>query len=496
VNTAIIGSNGVLNRVAEDGVMPDWFLRPHRRYGTTYRLLYLIVGLQLFTIIVSRGNMYVLGEAYAFGVVWSFVFKAASMVVLRFKDRNPREYKVPFNIRIRGVEVPIGLTLIFLVLLVTAVLNFLTKEVATVAGMVFTAAFLITFMTSEYYHERRRGAAAHKHLEQFNQLTAETLSPATLGLAKPYRKLVAIRSTQNLFMLEQALAETDPDTTDVVVMTAHVKPQGDMSAIPDVLDAYDRELMTAVVGRAEKAGKQVKPVIIPTNNPLYAVIQTAHDLGAQEMIMGASNKYTADEQIEQIAFYWIDVHGGRPTPLTVRILSRRRDVYFDLAGGNRIPKISERLARSVAELRAAGVGIGRVLLVHFDTAESSDLFRGVLTMLDPQVVLTIVPITPQRRAPEQCPWVQLNLQRAAQLRRPVELELLETDAPTAEIVALARKNRYDLVVIGMPDEEATGMPPLIDVKAIVRDAPCRVCLVSSPGIPQETDEAAEVAGGG
>ena len=45
VNTAIIGSNGVLNRVAEDGVMPDWFLKPHRRYGTTYRVLYLIVGL-------------------------------------------------------------------------------------------------------------------------------------------------------------------------------------------------------------------------------------------------------------------------------------------------------------------------------------------------------------------------------------------------------------------------------------------------------------------
>ena len=37
VNTAIIGSNGVLNRVAEDGVLPDWFLKPHPRYGTTYR---------------------------------------------------------------------------------------------------------------------------------------------------------------------------------------------------------------------------------------------------------------------------------------------------------------------------------------------------------------------------------------------------------------------------------------------------------------------------
>src|SRR5207249_3455585 len=50
VNTAIIGSNGVLNRVAEDGVMPDWFLKPHPHYGTTYRVLYLITGLQLFTI--------------------------------------------------------------------------------------------------------------------------------------------------------------------------------------------------------------------------------------------------------------------------------------------------------------------------------------------------------------------------------------------------------------------------------------------------------------
>src|SRR5207249_11332897 len=86
VNTAIIGSNGVLNRVAEDGVVPDWFLKPHPHYGTTYRILFLILGLQIVTIIISRGNVLLLGEAYAFGVVWSFVFQALSMVVLRFKD--------------------------------------------------------------------------------------------------------------------------------------------------------------------------------------------------------------------------------------------------------------------------------------------------------------------------------------------------------------------------------------------------------------------------
>src|SRR4030088_2099006 len=111
VNTAIIGSNGVLNRIAEDGVLPDWFLQPHPKDGTTYRLLYLITGMQLGVTLISMGHIIVLGEAYAFGVVWSFVFKALAMVVLRFKDRSPRAFKVPLNVRLRGVEIPIGLGL-------------------------------------------------------------------------------------------------------------------------------------------------------------------------------------------------------------------------------------------------------------------------------------------------------------------------------------------------------------------------------------------------
>jgi amino acid transporter len=79
VNTAIIGSNGVLNRLSEDGVLPDWLRAPHRKYGTSHRMINLIVLLQLLTIIGSRGNVYVLGEAYAFGVIWSFAFKALAV---------------------------------------------------------------------------------------------------------------------------------------------------------------------------------------------------------------------------------------------------------------------------------------------------------------------------------------------------------------------------------------------------------------------------------
>src|SRR5581483_1178721 len=165
------------------------------------------------------------------------------------------------------------------------------------------------------------------------------------------------------------------------VMTAKMVPAGDTPSRERVdLDAYDQQLLTAVVEKAEHAGKQVKPLIVQTNNPLNAVLQTAAQLQANELVMGASNKYTADEQLEQIAFYWISMHHGTPLPLTVRVIGADRDMSLDLGGGNRIPKISERRARNVAELRAAGVGIDRVLMLHDGTPGSSDLFQEVLTL--------------------------------------------------------------------------------------------------------------------
>src|SRR5262245_1053861 len=393
VNTSIVGSNGVLSRVAEDGVLPDWFLKPHKRYGTTSRVLWLITGMQLFTILVSRGDVIMLGEAYAFGVVWSFVFKTLSMVVLRFKDHTPREFLVPLNIRWGQVHLPIGLSVVFLIVFLSAIANFVTKPVATVSGMIFTAAFLVVFVATERYHHRKRRGEHHEHEEQFNRGAVDQATGESLGLKKPYRKLVAIRSPHNLFMLEKALADTDPHTTEVVVMTAKLEPPGGAARAEEIdLDTYDRQLMTAVVNRAEKLGKRVMPLIVPTNNPLNAVLTTAKDTGAQEVMLGASNKFTAEEQLDQIALYGINLNEGQSRGLTVHIVSANRDVSFDLDGGNRIPRAAERLARSVEELRAAGIGVRKVLMVHDGSLVSHDVFEWLLTMLLAEVDLDLAPV--------------------------------------------------------------------------------------------------------
>src|SRR5262249_10293528 len=161
------------------------------------------------------------------------------------------------------------------------------------------------------------------HLEHFNQEQSDQLSVQSLKLTKPYRKLVAIRSPHNLDMLRRCMEETDPETTDVVVMTATVLPQGSGDYQPTITE-QDRQLLTVVVNLAEHAGKPVKPVIVPTNEPFYALTRTAQTIGAQELIMGPSNKYRPEDQLDQVALYWLNVCGAKPEPLSIRVLSKDR----------------------------------------------------------------------------------------------------------------------------------------------------------------------------
>src|SRR5262249_25555260 len=138
INTSLIGSNGVLNRVAEDGILTDWFRHPHRRYGTTHRIINGVTILQIATMIISRRDVYMLGEAYAFGVMWSFAMKALSVLVLRYKMPEKREWRVPLNFKLGGLEIPVGLGLITLTLIAFAAINVLTKKTATISGLTFT----------------------------------------------------------------------------------------------------------------------------------------------------------------------------------------------------------------------------------------------------------------------------------------------------------------------------------------------------------------------
>ena len=230
VNTAIIGSNGVLNRVAEDGVMPDWFLKPHRRYGTTLsralpdrrpaidhdprqprrhvragRGLRLRRGVELRVQGAGDGGAALQGPQPA-GVQGAAEHPRPRRRSAHRPDRwsswccwprpcstcSPRKWPPSAAWPSRPCSS----------------LSSCSRSVTT------------------------RRNAARPPTSTWNSSTGARPTSSTRrcsACSKPYRKLVAIRSPQNLFMLEKALVETDPETTDVVVMTAKLVPPASMT---------------------------------------------------------------------------------------------------------------------------------------------------------------------------------------------------------------------------------------------------------------------------
>ena len=313
VNTAIVGSNGVLNRVSEDGILPDWFRSPHRRFGTSYRILNLVVGLQILTIVLSRGNIFLLGEAYAFGVMWSFAMKGLAVLVLRFKQPGEREFKVPLNLTIGGVEIPFGVALITLALFALCFINLFTKQVATVSGAAFTIIFFAVFEISEKVTKSK--SKSHAELDKFNLSQAGDLTPENVGV-KPGNVLVPISTYYALYPLEAALQRAKKREAEIVVL--HVRmlrraASGEYDLAPDQLfTTIEQLLFTKVLAMAEKEGKPVRLAVAAANDLWEGILRTSCNLQSSTIVAGSSSKTAITEQAREIGLAWERMPEPRP----------------------------------------------------------------------------------------------------------------------------------------------------------------------------------------
>ncbi|HEX5068976.1 MAG TPA: APC family permease, partial [Vicinamibacterales bacterium] len=303
-NTAIVGSNGVLNRVSEDGVLTDWFRKPHHRFGTSYRLINLIVILQIATILLSQGDVYVLGEAYAFGVIWSFAFNAISVLILRYKQPDAsRPWRVPINPRIAGREIPIGLLLIAAVLFTCAVVNLFTKQVATIAGVGFTAAFFVVFAVSERIMARKR-AAGTGLLDHFQLDTGRDIAVDSIG-CRPGGVLVPVRDYNTLKQLDWVLGQPESEDRDVVVLTVRLLGPGGAAIEDDhMFSDYEQRLFTRVVAIAERHGRKVILLVAPGTNVFDALAQAAVQLRSGLIVVGESEIMAPERQALLVGEAW------------------------------------------------------------------------------------------------------------------------------------------------------------------------------------------------
>ena len=326
VNTSIIGANGVMNRVAEDKVLHKAFQKPHPRFGTTYRIINLVTALQLITIIASRGEVYLLGEAYAFGIVWSFFLKTLSVLVLRFQ-RSDQEYKMPLNIRIGRFEIPLGLMITSLVLFAVAMANLISKRIATLSGVSFMLVLFLIFTISERMMRTRR---LDSGLEQFNLDIRNDVSVELMHV-RPGCVLVAVRDYNRMGHLQSILNKTNVRKHDIVVMSVRRVSKagaGEYQLSHNQLFAeYEQTLFTHVVAMAEKQGKPVELVVVPGINPFDAMVQTAAKLKASRLVTGVSARMESEELARKIGQGWEHLPEPRH-PFSLEIISPGRPSIF------------------------------------------------------------------------------------------------------------------------------------------------------------------------
>jgi len=319
VNTAIVGSNGVLNRVSEDGILPDWFRHPHGRFGTSHRLLNLVVGLQLLTILLSRGNIFVLGEAYAFGVMWSFAMKGLAVLVLRYKRPGEREFRVPLNLKVRNIEIPLGLGLITIALFALCVINLFTKQVATLSGVAFTIIFFAVFTASEKM--TRKHTTAHSELDQFNLEPGEDLTPEAVGV-RPGNILVMVRNYNTLYNLGAVLDRVDTHKHDVVVLhlrflTRAGSGEYELEA-EQLFSVEEQQLFTRALELAEKKGKTIHLAVAAATEKWDAILRAAQSLRSSAVVLGPSRTRPVTEEARIAGMAWEHLSDPKPQ-LTLQI---------------------------------------------------------------------------------------------------------------------------------------------------------------------------------
>jgi hypothetical protein len=245
--------------------------------------------------------------------MWSFALKALAVMVLRYKQPDNREFRVPLNLKIGSIEIPLGLGIITAILFALCITNLFTKEVATVSGVTFTIVFFAVFTLSE--HTTRKQASAQAELDQFNLEPSDDLAPEALRV-RPGCVLVPVRNYNTLYNLKAVLDRVDTHKQDVVVLHLRFLQRaggGEYELAPEQLFSLEEQkLFTRALEVSEKKGKTIHLAVAAATERWEAMLKAAQSLRASTVALGASPTSPVTEEARLAGLAWERLPDPKP----------------------------------------------------------------------------------------------------------------------------------------------------------------------------------------
>ncbi len=287
VTTSMSGAGRLAYSLARHEMIPDAFGRLNRR---TLLAPWAIVasalissGLLILADVYGRASVN-LASLYSFGVLVAFTAAQIAVVKLRFSEPAlNRPFRVPWNVEVRGVEVPVLAVVGALATLATWIAAVATHDAARVAGPLWLVAGLVVFVATR----RTAGAGLLEHYKPpVGDLVPEVegvydriLVPVKLGPIGDEIMATAIRLAEERGGRISALH---------VIRVPLDKPLG-----AEMAEAEERAWASLSEAKllASEHGVEVEGEIVRSRAIGQAVVEAARQQSADLIVMGSAPKW-------------------------------------------------------------------------------------------------------------------------------------------------------------------------------------------------------------
>ena len=146
-NTGVMGCSRLAYSMAELGLIGHWLSGVHPRFRTPVRAIIVFSGVAALEALVGfltgPKALETIANMYAFGAMLAYLLSSMALLALRWKEpHTPRPYKVPLNLRLGKLEIPIlGICAVLGTFAMLAIVIW-THDFARIMGPLWVAAWI------------------------------------------------------------------------------------------------------------------------------------------------------------------------------------------------------------------------------------------------------------------------------------------------------------------------------------------------------------------
>lgn len=289
-NTAIIGGYHVFLALARQGFFPTFLTARNRRFGTPHWAILVATVVPVLVVYYTAGNLTLLGEMYAFGLLGAFVLSSLGVDVIRWRDGQ------------RGPWFWVGVLTTAMVL-VSWCVNLVTKQLATLFGGGLTLLGMAIAMGAQqkrfqeifyrlpFVHRRtaERIVEAHEEAEEVPELIS--LSDAQdLRRLYPSTTLVALRGPNPLLVAEAVRRERGRGGATIYAIYVEERPGLFVGGAASEPDAEGRATLLEASRAALAEGATLVPIWTISYSAAEGIARAARELGVDTVMMGVSRR--------------------------------------------------------------------------------------------------------------------------------------------------------------------------------------------------------------